>query len=151
MKKGNSIQVRDGGGESPRFSAQVREVINRNTLVSLALTSGYNAFLPVYDGGTDFILYNEGTGDLKKVQLKGRWTIDRKYLGLDIWIAFQEGDVWYLAPHDEMVQLAETYGYAATASWLSVGTYCRPKLSRQMRSDMEKYQFPVTRGADAPL
>lgn len=63
-----------------RFNSQVREVINRNTLVSLALQHGYNAFLPVYEGGVDFILYNEISGDTRKVQLKGRWTIDRKYL-----------------------------------------------------------------------
>ena len=40
-----------------RYKSQVREVINRNTVVSLALAQGFNAFLPVYDGGVDFILY----------------------------------------------------------------------------------------------
>jgi len=40
-------------------------------------------FLPVYDGGVDFILHREAkagqpetTTDTRKVQLKGRWTID---------------------------------------------------------------------------
>jgi len=42
-----------------KFRSQVREVINRNTVVSLALEQGFNAFLPVYDGGVDFILYRE--------------------------------------------------------------------------------------------
>lgn len=70
-----------------KFKSQIQEVINRNALVSLALEHGYNAFLPVYDGGVDFILYREADNDLKKVQLKGRWYIDRKYEGRDIWIA----------------------------------------------------------------
>lgn len=50
-----------------QYQSQIREVINRNALVSLALANGYNAFLPVYDGGIDFILYNELSGDTKLV------------------------------------------------------------------------------------
>jgi hypothetical protein len=61
-----------------RYSSQVREVINRNTVVSLALEQGFDAFLPVYDGGVDFILHHEANHDTRKVQLKGRWTIDQK-------------------------------------------------------------------------
>ena len=45
-------------------------------------------FLPVYDGGVDFIFYRESDGEIRKVQLKGRWPIDRKYVGRDIWVAF---------------------------------------------------------------
>jgi hypothetical protein len=52
-----------------RYQSQVREVINRNTVVSLALEQGFNAFLPVYDGGVDFVLYGESDGLLRKVQL----------------------------------------------------------------------------------
>jgi hypothetical protein len=55
-----------------RYRSQVREVINRNTVVSRALEQGFNAFLPVYDGGVDFILYRESDGAIRKVQLKGR-------------------------------------------------------------------------------
>lgn len=65
-----------------RYRAQIREVINRNALVTLALAKGYNAFLPVYDGGIDFILYNEETHDTKLVQLKSRWVIDKKNISI---------------------------------------------------------------------
>jgi hypothetical protein len=60
---------------------QIREVINRNVVVSLALEQGFNAFLPVYDGGIDFILYREADNVTRKVQLKSRWMIDQKYVG----------------------------------------------------------------------
>ena len=63
-----------------RYRTQVREVINRNVVVSLALEQGFNAFLPVYDGGVDFILYRESDAAIRKVQLKGRWMIDKKYV-----------------------------------------------------------------------
>ncbi len=84
-----------------RYRSQAREVINRNTVVTLALGQGFNAFLPVYDGGIDFILYRESDGLVLKVQLKGRWTIDRKYIGRDIWVAFPVGSDWYLMRDDQ--------------------------------------------------
>ncbi|MEO6298642.1 MAG: hypothetical protein ABIO62_03300 [Paracoccaceae bacterium] len=99
-----------------RYQTQVREVINRNALVTLALESGYNAYLPVYDAGVDFILYREGDGDLRKIQLKGRWYIDRKYVGRDIWIAFFGAGAWYIAPHDELVRLGDQFEFTATRS-----------------------------------
>ena len=58
---------------------------------------------------------------LHKVQVKGRWTIDRKYIGRDIWIAFPIGSDWYLVPHDVMVAWAEADGATKTASWIDGG------------------------------
>lgn len=112
-----------------RYQSQVREVINRNTVISLMLEQGFNAFLPVYDGGIDFILHRESDNITRKVQLKSRWTIDRKYLGRAIWIAFPHGDDWYLMPHDTMVVQAEAEGITQTASWLDGGSYSKPRPS----------------------
>lgn len=124
-----------------RYSGQIREVINRNSLVSLALARGYNAFLPVYDGGIDFILYNEQTGDTKLVQLKGRWTIDKKYVGRNVWIAFHDEGRWYLAPHDELVKHADAYGYTQTKSWIEGGAYTCPGLTKAQLADLASYAF----------
>jgi hypothetical protein len=113
-----------------RYRAQIREVINRNVVVSLALEQGFNAFLPVYDGGVDFILYREADGVLRKVQLKGRWTIDRKYVGPDIWVAFPIRDDWHLMPHDLMLEHAEANGKTLkSASWLEGGAYSKAMAS----------------------
>lgn len=114
-----------------RYRSQVREVINRNTVVSLALDQGFNAFLPVYDGGVDFILYRESDGVVRKVQLKGRWTIDRKYIDRDIWMAFPIAGAWYVMPHDEMVALAEAEGVTKTVSWTEGGAYSKPRRQRR--------------------
>jgi hypothetical protein len=109
--------------------------------VSLALEQGYNAFLPVYDGGVDFVLYRESDDQLRKVQLKSRWTIDRKYIGRDIWVAFPIGDTWYLMPHDKMVAAAEADGVTQTASWKDAGAYSRPRLSVAAIAHCEPYRF----------
>jgi hypothetical protein len=124
-----------------RYSSQVREVINRNTVVSLALEQGFNAFLPVYDGGVDFILHHEANNATRKVQLKGRWTIDKKYVGRDIWMAFPIGNDWYLMPHDEMLKLAAADGVTQTSSWTDGGAYSRPRPSAAVIAQCTPYRF----------
>ena len=120
------------------LSSDAIEVINRNALVTVALNQGYNAFLPVFDNGIDLILHNEATGDTKLVQLKGRWTIDKKYLGRNIWVAFPDCGEWYVAPHDEMVTLGERH--TQTASWAK-GTYSKSPLSVADRVELAAYRF----------
>ena len=44
-------------------------------------------------------------GDIIKVQLKGRITIDEKYLKKDILIGFSNNSKWYLYPHDKVFKL----------------------------------------------
>ena len=124
-----------------RYRDQVREVINRNTVVSLALERGFNAFLPVYDGGIDFILYRESDGLLRKVQLKSRWTIDRKYIGRDIWVAFPISGDWYLMPHAEMLAAAEAAKVTLTASWIKDGSYSRRRVSAAVTAQCAPYRF----------
>jgi hypothetical protein len=131
-----------------RYRSQVREVINRNTVVSLALEQGFNAFLPVYDGGVDFIFYRESDGLIRKVQLKGRWMIDRKYIGRDIWMAFPIADDWYLMPHDEMLASAEADGVTQTDSWIGGGAYSRPRPSAATIAECAPYRFaPISKVA----
>ena len=133
-----------------RHRSQIREVINRNTVVSLALQQGFNAFLPVYDGGVDFILYRESGQAVRKVQLKARWTIDQKYLGRDIWIAFPMAGDWYLMRHDEMVATAESDGVTQTASWTENGNYSRPRPSAVLVTACAPYRFaPIAQVAGA--
>ena len=125
-----------------RYRSQVTEVVNRNTVVSLALRQGFNAFLPVYDGGVDLILYREADNLVRKVQLKGRWTIDKKYTGRDIWMAFPISGTWHLMPHDEMVAFAKADGKALeSVSWIESGTYSWPKPSKAMAAHCAQYRF----------
>jgi hypothetical protein len=132
-----------------RYRSQVQEVINRNTVVSLALQEGFNEFLPVYDGGVDFVLYRERDGLVHKVQLKSRWTVERKYVGCDICIAFPIGSDWYLMPHDKMLAYAEADGVTQTASWIEGGSYSRPRPSAALVAQCAPYRFaPVSVVAD---
>lgn len=121
-----------------KLTSDAIEVVNRNALVTVALNQGYNAYLPVYDNGIDLILPNEGSGDTRLVQLKGRWTIDRKYIGREIWIAFRDRGTWYVAPHDKMLRLGERH--TTTESWAR-GTYSKSPLSKADRDELSEYRF----------
>ena len=118
-----------------------REIIQRNELTTLLLRQGYNVFLPVYDEGIDLIAHREADDDLKLVQQKSRWTIARKYVGRNIWIAFRDRDEWFLAPHDELVAFAEGAGYTATSSWNEKGIYHMATMSRDLRERCMKFRL----------
>lgn len=128
--------------QTGRYRAQVAEVINRNQVISLAMARGFNAFLPAYDGGIDFILYHEEHNTLFRVQLKSRWTIDAKYTGRDIWIAFPMNDAWYLMDHDRMMlPVGEAMGFTASRSWLEGGKYTVPGPTRALLDACAKGRF----------
>ena len=117
------------------------EIIQRNELTTLLLRQGYNVFIPVYDEGIDLIAHREADDDLKLIQQKSRWTIARKYVGRNIWIAFRDRGEWFLAPHDEMVSLGEAAGYTNSDSWMTGGLYHRPSMTRDLRERCEKYRL----------
>jgi hypothetical protein len=76
------------------------------------------------------------------VQLKGRLTFGKKYIGKDLYVAFKDGETWYLYPHDEllMVVLKET-NVSNTESWQKQGGYSFPGLSQQITSLLEPYKI----------
>ncbi|MEM9659707.1 MAG: hypothetical protein AAF961_15205, partial [Planctomycetota bacterium] len=53
--------------------------------------------------GADFLAHHMPTGDTLKVQLKGRVTIVRAFVGRDLWMAFPAGGAWFVVPHNELV------------------------------------------------
>jgi hypothetical protein len=123
---------------------------NRLELINEAFKFGYLAYLPVVDEGIDLILHREQPRDLKMVQLKSRWTIDKKYVGRKIWIAFPQNKVWYLGLHDEFVSLAERLGFAAnSSSWTTGGKYSRGTLNKALREALEAYTLESQLGVTA--
>ena len=74
--------------------------------------------------GADFIAQSMNGQSFLKVQLKGRFTIDKKYLGKDLYIAFRLKSDWYVFPHDEIVTALEDRKiYTETVSWANSENY----------------------------
>ncbi len=118
------------------------EVINRHRLISHAIEKGFNAFLPVYDDGIDLILHGGTPEKTYLVQLKGRWTIGKKYMDRNIHIAFPHKEDWYLAPHDALVAFAEkNTNRLSTESWLSLGRSSAGAPSKEMLTHLLQFKF----------
>lgn len=101
--KDGDLIVEQARPSATALSSQAIELLNRSEFVAPFVRAKFIPYLPEFDLGVDFILYREDDDLLFKVQLKGRWTVDGKYSGRDIWIAFRSGEKWFLLPHDRMV------------------------------------------------
>ena len=84
--------------------------------------------------GTDFIAQHID-GTFLKVQLKGRLSLGKKYMGKNIWICFRTMSGCCLYPHDEAVEAIQVITpYQHTESWLSNGAYSFPNPSGDIMS-----------------
>lgn len=92
--------------------------------------------------GADFIAQHIDGETFIKVQLKSRLTFNRKYVGKDIFIVFENNGIWYLFPHDELLQkvLQET-NIENTESWSVGGGYSFPSLSVKLMKLLNPYKI----------
>lgn len=91
--------------------------------------------------GADFIALHIDGETMLRVQLKARMTIDRKYIGKGLHVAFLDGNRVFLYPHDEMLEvLLEATSIGTTRSWLEAGTYTWPKLSANVMAHLNEYE-----------
>ena len=99
--------------------------------------------------GADFIAKHVRGKELLKVQLKGRLTFDKKYRRRGenedpIYIAFRDGEEWYLYPHDELFDkvIDELDIIEGTQAWEENGTYHIGTLSSAQERILEPYRIP---------
>lgn len=92
--------------------------------------------------GADFIAQHIDGATFVRVQLKGRLTFDKKYRGKDLWVAFNDGESWYLYPHDELLaEVLKETSVGTTASWTSRDGYSFPRLSKKLRGLLKRYRI----------
>jgi len=92
--------------------------------------------------GADCIANHIDGSTYLKVQLKGRLTIDKKYIEKDLYIAFRNGDDWYLYPHDELIEKLHSTGIALhTSSWSEKGHYSWPTFSARLKEIIIHYKL----------
>jgi len=102
--------------------------------VTIRLSSDWN--------GADFIAQHFDGATFLKVQLKGRLSFYKKYVGQDLYICFREIDNWYLYPHDELLdQLLGEGFFNGTKSWDVEGGFSVPRLSKRFNLLLEPYRL----------
>jgi hypothetical protein len=92
--------------------------------------------------GADFIAQHVDGSTFLRVQLKSRLTFDKKYRGKDLCVAFNDGETWYLYPHDELLErILKKTGIGKTLSWSERGGYSFPRLSEPLHQLLDEYRI----------
>ena len=122
------------------LNGRAQENYNFAKISSALADYGYNSMRLSDDyHGADFIALHVNGEDSLMVQLKGRWSIFKKYLGKNIKIAFRDGEDIYIYDHDDMVKTCETLGvYVTSKAWIEGGGYDTKGLPKKLIPYMTK-------------
>lgn len=126
------------------LSARQKENYNLQKLSGVLADYGYITFRLSDDWhGADMIALHHDGLTVLRIQLKGRLSFAKKYIGKDIHVAFRMGCSWYVYPHDELLDnvLAET-NIGATHSWQIDGYYNFPTPPETLLHILEEYMIP---------
>ena len=88
------------------LNSRQKEIFNFQKVSSVLADYGFNCIKLADDwNGADFLAYHFNGSETLKVQLKGRLTIAKKYLGKGLFMAFPIDGIWCLINHDELVEM----------------------------------------------
>lgn len=128
------------------LNSRQRESYNFHKVAAVLSDYGYTSIRLSDDWeGADFIAVHIDGQTSLRVQLKGRLTFAKKYLGKGLFIAFPNKSDWYLYPHDEVQE--EVFAlkpYGTTRSWRESGGYSVGGLGKRMREILEPYRLNAT-------
>ena len=103
------------------LNSRQKENYNFHKVSSKLADYGFNSMRLNDDWeGADFISINND--EMIKVQLKGRFTIDKKYIGKDIFISFLEDEKVKIYKHDDALAVIPE-NVKISKSWSEVGNY----------------------------
>ena len=103
------------------LNARQKENYNYHKIASSLADYGYDCMRLNNDWeGADFIAVKDN--EMIKVQLKGRFTIDKKYWNKEIYIAFRENNENKIYKHDDAVNMIPE-NTAKSKSWAVKGLY----------------------------
>lgn len=125
-----------------KLNSRQKETYNFHRVAGRLAEYGYNSILLSDDWlGADFIAYHNDGERFYRVQLKGRMTIDNKYVGKGLYIAFVDGDRVYVYPHDEMGDRIEAAGkVSSSVSWSKYRSHSWPSVSKWMRELLNEFE-----------
>ena len=139
-----------------KLNGKQKEIYNFQKSAALLADYGFNCIKLTDDWqGADFLADHFDGKTTLRVQLKARVTIDKKYVGQNLWMNFPSGGTWYLVPHDKLVELVgETTNWLNTSSWQERGSYSSanpsPRLLQQLRPFAVEAAEVPTGPADRP-
>lgn len=124
------------------LNSRQRENYNFQKVAGVLADYGYNCLRLSDDWqGADFIACHISGDVFLKVQLKGRLTLDRKYMGKEVHVAFFGGGACFIYPHDAFLQAAlDQDKINDSASWRDQGSYTWPGIPGWAKPFLENYK-----------
>ena len=129
--------------EYAKLNSRQQENYNFQKIAARLADHGFNCIRLSDDWhGADFIACHIDGRTFLKIQQKSRLSLDKRYIGRDVYIAFFHGDDLYVYQHDAMIDALVTAGLLRedTASWQR-GGYSWPGLSRQLIALLEDFKI----------
>jgi hypothetical protein len=116
------------------LNSKQKEIHNFQKVAGLLADYGFNCIKLADDWqGADFLAYHHNGDSTLKVQLKGRITIDKKYLDKDIYMAFPCHKEWYLIEHQSLIDIVEkNTPWLDSVSWKIKGAYSANNPSKKL-------------------
>ncbi|WP_224825395.1 hypothetical protein [Cognatishimia sp. MH4019] len=128
------------------MNARQKETYNFHKIAARLADYGYNCLLLSDDWqGADFIAYHHNGKDFYRVQLKGRLTLNVKYEGKGLYIAFfdRKNDRCYVYPHDLIGGLIERADKInSSKSWSEHRSYSWPSVPAWASKLLAPYEIP---------
>jgi len=130
------------------LNARQKEIYNYQKSAAILADYGFNCIKLADDWqGADFLAHHFDGSTTLKIQLKGRLSIDQKYVGTEIWMNFPVNGTWYLVPHDELLGIvSETTNWLNTKSWQENGGYSSNNPSSDLLEKLRS--FALNKEAD---
>lgn len=137
-----------GKVEYDSLDPKQKEIYNFQKVAAVLADYGFNCVKLVDDWeGADFLALRKDSDEMLKVQLKSRLTIDKKYCGKDLWIAFPVKKCWYMVPHDELVEIVGRCTPALkNNAWVVQGNCNWHTPPRRLLEDLDEYRFDLLQG-----
>lgn len=134
-----------------KLNARQQENYNYQKLAAVLADYGFVAMRLSDDwNGADLIAQHINGETFLKVQLKGRLTFCKKYVGKSIYIAFPYRDAWYLYPHDELLEQIQGIS-KRDISWNGKGDYSVRAPTKHLRQLLNPYLIEPTRNRQLKL
>ena len=111
------------------LNARQKENYNFQKVSGVLADYGYTCIRLSDDwNSADFIAIPSSKNEILRIQLKARFTIDKKYLNKDLFIACPIGEKWFIYSHDAVVKFCKSkHIYTQSASWTKDGLYSTVK------------------------
>jgi hypothetical protein len=129
------------------LNSRQKESYNFQKASAVLADYGFTTILLSDDwNGADFIALRKDVDNKRLqdealfIQLKGRLTFDKKYMGKNLWVCFRNKEQFYLYPHDELLpEILKIIG--RSKSWTVEGGYSFPSLGVAILKLLEPYRI----------